>query len=440
VSDRQTNARVWIAVLWERVRASLWFLPALIAGGALTLAALCARLDRLPALAETPRRWLFGGDADSATTLLSTVAGSMITVAGVSFSVTVVALSMASSQFGPRLLGNFMRDRVNQSVLGIFIGTFLFCLVALGSTAALDGSGASLSVSVGLLLAAVSLVMFIYFIHHIAASMQADQIIEAVARDLEQAVARVFVRKDPAQPWTFDQFPAAPQYLSSPVTGYVQVVDEAELLDIAQRSDLRLRVRHRAGQFVYAGAPLLEVDGIDELDESLAARLCGAFVIGGQRTAEQDPEFGVHQLVEVALRALSPGINDPFTAITCVDRLGGILAAVADCAERPPLRLDDHGQPRLQLEPIEFGGLLDAALQQIRQCATQTPSVAIRLLEALAGIAACTRRRERLAALAQHGEMVSSSCRHSMIEADRAVFDERMRRLQRQLADDAARS
>lgn len=431
---------MWLRHLWERLRGSLWFVPGSMSLGALGLAMACARLDAAAASWGTLSPYLYHGSPENARLLLSTVAGSMITVAGVSFSVTMVALSLASSQLGPRLLGNFMRDPGNQVVLGGFIATFLFCLLSLGSAPQQQVAFISVSASVALLLAVVSLLLFIYFIHHIATSLQADHVVQSVAADLRKSLNLIFPANPDARDETADAGDArsivdrATIEVCASATGYVQAVDESGLLDLAEENDLWFQVVRRPGDFVTRGSELVRVAGSDNLDAELEARLQNAFIIGGNRTADQDPEFGVHQLVEIALRALSPGINDPFTAIACIDHLSGILAEIADRAERAPWRRDSRNTMRLALDAIEFRGVLDAAFNQIRQNAMGSPAVVLRLVEGLHRIAGSVRREDRRDAIRAQATMIYEASAERLRGGDLEALNERIDALNRTLA------
>lgn len=428
-----------LTFLWDRVIGTLWFVPVMMSLAAVSLVVACGYLAGT--LTESGERpfFLYAGDVESARIVLSTVAGSIITVAGVSFSVTMVALSLASSQFGPHLLVNFMRDRGNQIVLGSFIATFLFCLLSLGTTTREAEGYASLCASVALVLTGISLGLLIYFIHHIASSMQADRVVQEVAAQARVALDRLFPEEAGE---TAGDVPAFP--VSEPVrvvgveqTGYLQAVDEAGLLSVAEEHDLIIRVLCRPGHFVIEGAALLELSG-SNAERVPLKDLHGNFIIGGSRTAYQDPEFGIQQLVEVAVRAMSSGINDPFTAITCVDRLTGLLCRIAPVPARPPTRLDDAGRPRLYLDPVDFSGVADAAFDQIRQFSSGIPAVSIRLLEGLAEIAALVRDPKRRDAVQRQAKMLVAARREELQEADREALDERYRRLQRVFADSAS--
>lgn len=357
----------------------------------------------------------------------------MITVAGVTFSATMVALSLASSQLGPRLLVSFMRDRGNQVVLGGFIATFLFCLLSLGETRAVEGPVVSSAVTVALGMAVGSLLLLIYFIHHIASSMQADKVIATVAEDVRRCLCRIFPDSqsgdgsaagdsESARP----QSTAADAVVEATATGYLQGIDEDGLLKLAGEEDVCLHVLRRPGHFVAASDPLVDAS-CGSLQPDVARRIQRAFLIGGRRTAEQDPEYGINQLVEIALRALSSGINDPFTAITCVDQLAGALAEIAPRPERPPVRSDREGRVRLTLHPIDFAGVVDAALNQIRQSAATVPTVSIRLLEALFAVARHTEDPDRHRALAAHAELIYEYQVDRLRGLDRDALEQRYR-------------
>lgn len=433
--------KVRLQNLWGRVRGSLWFIPAwmTLAGG--ILAWLAVGLDAIVAATEVPEPipFLYPGDREGARTLLATVAGSMITVAGVTFSVTVVALSLASSQFGPRLLTNFMRDRGNQLVLGTFIATFLFCLIALGSGGRDPEAGPSVSASLGLLLAVTSLGVLIYFIHHVASSIRAERVIDGVARELERAVERLFPREDDGEENAVEIADPGPDppgsaRVGAGSSGYIQGVDEAALVAVAEAEDVVLRALKRPGHFVVEGEALVVVRGREDLAPELAERIRRAFLLGRQRTQEQDPEYGIHQLVEVAVRALSPGVNDPYTAVSCVDWLGAVLCRIASSPLRPPRRTGSDGRLRLIVDPLTFAGMLAAAFNQIRQCAQTMPAVSIRILETLATVAERTGEAERLAAVRAQGDMVfHGAIASGMQECDRQDVEARYRTLQETL-------
>lgn len=431
-----------IANGWQQLRATYWFLPALMVFLAILLSAATLAVDRRVAL-DSPwlPGWIDAGGAEGARTLLSTVAGSMITIAGVTFSITIVALTLASSQFGPRLMSNFMRDRGNQLVLGTFIATFTYCVLVLRAVRSVDERlfVPHVSVTVGIVLALVSLGVLIFFFHHASSSIRAENVIAAVGRDLEKAIERLFPE---AQPYRYvenrlreeEDMPAAFEDEARPVPatgdGYLQAIDFEALGALAAERDMLLRLAHRPGSFIAQGAPLALIWPDDRLggddEETVAEQIEEAFLLGVERSNLQDVEFVINQLVEIAVRALSPGINDPFTAMGCVDQLATSLAGLAQRPIPSAYHYDEDGRLRLVAEPITFGGIVDAAFNQIRQHAAGDVAVTIRLLEALAIIAAHTRTEVQRAALHRHAEMIRRSSERAIPEEeDRQDVEER---------------
>jgi uncharacterized membrane protein len=362
----------------------------------------------------------------------------MITVVGLVFSLTLVALSLASSQFGSRLLRNFMRDTTNQVVLGTFVATFLYCLLVLRTIRRADESAfvPHLSVTLGVLLAVASLVVLIYFIHHIAISIQADEVIARVGAELLQGIDRLFPEQigqgapgydtagtDGGLPEGFER-EACP--VAADGDGYLQLIDTDRLMELATREDLLLRVERRPGHYVVVGCPLLLVWPGERVNDQLVEQVNSAFLLGSQRTSVQDIEHAVNQLVEIAVRALSPGINDPFTAVTCVDRLGSALSRLAQRETPSPYRRDGQNKLRVVTPPTTFVGVVDAAFDQIRQYSRSSAAVTIRLLETIAVIAGATRRPEDRAALRRHAKMIARGGREGLPEEeDRRSVEER---------------
>jgi uncharacterized membrane protein len=343
-------------------------------------------LDAALVAADLPD-WVYAGDADGARALLSTVAGSMVTVAGVGFSITIVALVLASTQFGPRLLTLFMRDVTSQLTLGAFAGTFTFCVLIL-RTIRSDGATVfvpQIGITVGIALTLVSVGALVYFFHHVAVSIQAPRLVAAVARDLDAAIDHLY-------PGDFGQGGAEPPPEDVPDrhhdgvvvaarSGYVQVVDDAELMAIAGERDICIRLVTRPGLFVVEGNPIVIVRPPERVDAATIDRLRAGLIIGDVRTAEDDIEFSVRQLVEVALRALSPAINDPFTAMASVDWLGAALARLARTEWPSRYRYDSSGRLRVVADISTFGGLAHTIFSRIRHYGGTSPVVLNRLLE-----------------------------------------------------------
>ena len=416
---------------WDRLRSSFWFVPAVMACLAATLAVGAVELDRAVAEDWLQRLgWSYSGGAEGASLLLGTVAGSMIAIAGTVFSMTLVALSLASSQLGPRLLRNFMRDTANQVVLGTFVATFVYCLLVLRTVRRADEVAfvPHLSVSIGVLLAMISIAVLIYFIHHVSVSIQADEVVARVGRELEDGIDRLFpghlgqpgseVSKASGESDLLAAFASEARPVGAPEDGYLQLIDADALMASATEEDLQLRLERRPGHYLVQGRAMVMVWPGDRVTDALVEKMNAAFLLGNQRTAAQDVEFSFLQLVEIAVRALSPGINDPFTAIACVDRLGSGLCRLARRDMPSPLRFDLHGRLRLVASGCSFPGIVDTAFNQIRQSARSNPAVAIRMLNAIAQIAGHVQRAPDAACLQRHAGMILRGAQEAVPEAE----------------------
>lgn len=408
---------VRIRNLWDLLSSSLWFLPSAMTIFAIAVAVAVMTADR--SLTRIPEEWffLYSGGAEGARSVLSTIAGSMITVAGVAFSATMVALSFASSELGPRLLRNFMRDRGNQIVLGTFIATFVYCLLVLRTVRESPHEFVPhIGVTGALVLALASLAVLIYFIHHVALTLQADYVISVVARDLDRSIEKLYPEAMGADPPSerIAEMTAREKALRSDeaaqvapdVSGYAHALDVDALMELAAKHDLLIRVLSRPGRYVLDGVAVAEIWPAAGVDDGIRAKVRDAFVIGRTRTSNQDVEFALHQLVEVAARALSPGVNDPFTAVTCIDRLStGLLHLMRrDFPSR--FRVDSEGQLRVIADRPDFRGVVDASFHQIRQYGAGHPAVTIHLLEMLTLLLEQATSDEHRRALEHHVALV----------------------------------
>lgn len=413
--------------LWDSLHSSYWFVPALMAALAITLAFAMLALDRTGKSGPVENlNWVYTGGPEGARTLLSAVAGSMITVAGTVFSITLVALQLASSQFGPRLLRNFMQDTGNQIVLGTFIATFIYCLLVLRSIRGEDYNVfvPQISVTVGIILVLTSIGVLIYFIHHASTSIQAENVIAEVGEELEKTIERLFPEKiglsEEKSKEFIKELPANFEQKSyiftSLKSGYIQAIDGEKLMEIAQNKDLLLRVLYRPGKFVVQKSNLLMVWPEERVDRHLIKQIRETFILGRQRTEHQDVEFPVNQLVEIAVRALSPGINDPFTAIRCIDQLSAALSHLAAKEFPSPYRYDNNNVLRLIVETVTFTRIIDAAFNQIRQYGSTSVAVIIRLLEAIATIAERTENKKYRRCLLHHANAIERASRQHISE------------------------
>jgi uncharacterized membrane protein len=415
---------------WDMIRSGFWFVPGVMTGAAVALAFATVALDESTTLADwmVEQSWAYTGGAEGASLVLSTIAGSMITIAGVVFSMTLVALSLASSQLGPRLLRNFMRDTRNQVVLGTFVATFVYCLLVLRTIrrAGVDAFVPHLSVTIGVVLAIVSLGVLIYFIHHVSVSIQADEVVARVNAELIDGIDRLFPDSTghgvprPADVLAGAGLPAAFEIEARPVgsteDGYLQSIDVQALVTLATDEDALIRLERRPGQYVVMGRPLVTVWPGNRVTEPLEERINSAFILGHQRTAAQDIEFPVHQIVEIAVRALSPGINDPFTAITCIDRLGSSLHRLAQREMPSPFHHDEQDRLRVVAPALTFPEILNASFDPIRQYARSSAVVTIRLLETIAVVARAAHRPDDRAALLRQAEMIVRGAREALPE------------------------
>jgi uncharacterized membrane protein len=421
--------------MWYHVRSSLWFLPGLLVLVGVGLAIALVEVDgQLEQRMFEPWPRLFGSGAAGARGLLATVASSMITVAGVVFSITIVALSLASSQYTSRVLRNFMSDRVNQAVLGVFVGIFAYCLVVLRTIRGGDEGTfvPSLAVMFGLLLAFVGIGVLIYFIHHISTSIQAAHILAAVAGETLRAVDHLFpegVGEEEAGPVP-EAIEAGQVWHPIPAerTGYLQSLDAAGLLDFARERRAVVRMERGLGQFVIEGTPLVSVLGSSVPDDDDMHQLDGLFAIGRQRTVEQDAAFGIRQIVDVALKALSPGVNDTTTAVMCIDYLTAILVRLTDRRIESRYRAED-GELRLLTCGPTYAGMIGEAFDQIRQNGDGNPAVLDGLLGAVELLASRTTSPHRRQVLAEIALAVLESARRSIpAPRDRQPIEERSAR------------
>lgn len=420
-----------LRLLIDLVRSSLWFVPALFVLGAVVLAQGLIELDHwidVEALqADWPR--LFGISPSGARAILDTIASSMIGIAGVAFSITIVALTLASSQYSSRILRNFMRDHANQGVLGIFVGIFIYCLLV--QRAVRDGDDnfvPATAVLFAVALAFLGIGSLIFFIHHIAMSIQAESIVRSATNETIRTIARLFPTELGSNPEETEALPLEPpelakwQVIRAPGTGYIQSIDNDGLIAFARERKTVVKLRHGIGVFVAEGSPIAEIIADSEPDTPTIEALHQTFAIGDRRTMVQDASYGIRQIVDVALKALSPGVNDTTTAVTCVEHLGTIIAHLANRRTESPYRME--GDELRAIAPVtDFADLLGEAFDQIRQNAGGNVGVLEALSCALEAVAERTKDPQRRAALRRQLELIVSLCDRSVPEPyDRATI------------------
>ncbi len=432
---RLLGERSWIT---EELRTNLWLVPAGLVLASIVLFALTYAWDHhVYQQGDTVPRWLDMGGADAGRQVLIGLAAAVITVVGVVFSVTIVALTLASSQFGPRMLRNFIRDRGTQVTLGVFVATFVYLILALGAI----GPGPHgdfvphVSILVGLLLVLGDLLVLIYFIHHVATSIQLPWVMAGIAADLRQAVqlelptaANAYVAGVDAEVDDSLARCGAGDLVPAATSGYLQFVSQRRLVTVAARHGAVVELIHRPGHFVSAGRPLARV-APPEAAAYVADELRRAHVTGPQRTLPQDLAFAIDQLVEIAIRALSPAVNDTFTALTCIDWLGDGLAVITQrwVGDRRLFR-DEGGQVRLFEAGISYSRLVDRAYDKIRQAGRGMPAVMIRQVDSLTKLMEVTERPEHRAVLVEHAEMIWRSVEAVPEGGDRSDIEQRYQR------------
>lgn len=401
-----------LAALKDRLLRSLWFWPAVTVLVAIVAADLLSRVEPGSGADGLAR---FGGTPEGARAILSTVAGSLITTTGVIFSLTVVALQVASSQFTPRLLQTFLSDRGNQAVLSVFLGTFAYTVVVQRSvrSADADGRGAfvpDVAVGVGLLLTLASVGMLVYFLHHLTQLLRLETVLAELRRETLAAVRRNARRadaetdtagdgegdegggtqhapSDTTPPLELPEVPDAHLVLRARRSGSLQVTRPDVLRRLAERHGVAVRLLPDVGEHVTVGTTIgwaWVVDDGGELDqvdqEALERGVHEAIHLGRERSLHEDVAFGIRQLVDIAARALSPGVNDPTTAVSAVDAMAEVLVEVARTPAASPVRRDAQGRVRAVVAPTTFAELLALACDQPRRYGRDEPALLVAVL------------------------------------------------------------
>ena len=422
---------------WRRevLRTSLWFVPALEVVAAIVLFAGTLAVDRAAynGVISLPS-WVLSGAADAARQILTTIAAAIITVVGVVFSIILVTLTLASTQFGPRMLRNFIRDRGTQVTLGTFVATFVYSVLVLGSV----GTGShgdfvphiSVTTTIGLMV--IDMAVLIYFIHHTAISIQLPQVIASIAADLAEAIREQgsgstgpHPKAGPTAAELTGQAGEGGAVLLAPVSGYVQFIRHQSLVRLATEADAVINLEHRPGHFIVGGHRFATV-WPPEAAPLVRQAMSRAHIIGPQRTLTQDASFGFDQLVEIAIRALSPAVNDPFTAMTCIDWLGENLCKIVAGWHPARVHRDAQGYIRVITAEPAYDRLVQRSFEKIRQSSMGMPAIMIRALEALARIMAETTSDGQRRVLLEQAAMIDRASERSVPEAaDRADIQRR---------------
>jgi uncharacterized membrane protein len=415
----------------EALRTNLWVVPTVEIALAVALFAGTYALDRAAydGSIQLPS-WIFGGGADAARTIVTAIAAAVVTVVTLVFSITIVTLTLASTQFGPRMLRNFIRDRITQVTLGTFVATFVYAILVLASIGSANHHTLvpRLSITTTMALAVVDVAVLLVFIDHIAKSIQLPQVIASIAGDLSRAIdselmgipTPAIVEPGPSLMEVTRRLDEESGVVCAPDSGYLQFVRVDRLINLAARDDIVIRLLHRPGHFVVAGQPLADVWPAAAAPR-VARALGGAHATGSYRTLTQDLSFAVDQLEEIAIRALSPAVNDTFTALACIDWLGDALCKIADRWCPQTVHRDAAGHVRVITVAISFRRLVERAYEKIRQASRGMPAVMIRQLEALAKVMPHTTSAAQREILLAQADMILRASEESVPEdADRA--------------------
>lgn len=416
------------------LRHNYWFWPSLLTLIAIVLGSILPLVD-----GRLGTGWMeatgFGRpvQVDGARAILTTIAGAVLGVAGVSFSITIVAVSFASGNYGPRLIGNFMRDRINQVVLGIFVATFVYAITVLSTVhAASDGQSAELAafvpqiaLMVALALTLISIGALIAFIHHVPESIDIMNLVAEVGMALRTRVSAEFEEKEEAHKSDLGSWPEGEddgaKVLRAPLSGYVQQVDVAYLRELAREGGVQVRAVASPGTFVVKGEAVLLARPAEKVDEDFGKRLCAGVVVGAQRSDVQDTAFLADQLVEVLARALSPGVNDPFTAMTCLDWMRSALTVFLQ--QDTQLRMQEDADVIHRVLTLQT--MVERTFQRARPYVATDRNTAIHAMSALDTMVRFAERPDEAAVLTREMERLAEAVLNVFEDADtrRAITD-----------------
>lgn len=403
-----------LLTVWDSIRTSLWALPLamVIVASLLAVAALRADID----IGSDPVWFLYSGSAKQAPQFLGNLVSAMITMATLAISITMVVLTLAAQQLGPRLIRNFMSDWQTQASLGLFTATVVYLLLVLRSIFGDGDDVANLAITIGTALVLASLASLLLFVHHLAHSIIADNIINKVGEALDDDIARMLPERDAKRPPPFSSDSPATGTIPVVTGGYIQAVDIDALVRHAAKANAVIELQARPGHHAVPGTTLALVSP-QIAAKNLAKPVQSAFVTGQTRTAVQDLEYSIHQLVEIALRALSPGINDPFTAIAVLDRLTLSLRLVMTRGAAQARYADDKKIVRVVAQVSTFTGLTDAAFNQIRQTGSANAAILIRMADNIGQLLHLADETQR-PALAKHLRLVAEAGARDIAEED----------------------
>jgi uncharacterized membrane protein len=435
--------RVTARYKWDRLKVSFWFAPMVMSLGAILLAWVMYWIDGLiPNEVLENSRLILAGTPGEIRTMLISMAGTILATAGVVFTLLTLPLSTVAAQFGSRLLRVFLGDRTTQAVLGMFVATFVYCLAAALSIppAEVEPEGPQLTATVGLFLMLATFASLILLVQHVSTMLQAPNIAAVAGAELREAVLAEIpdvLRREDNGKGGFEIRPNSREAAEALVeadgyavrvrrTGYIQYIDPESVLTLAREHNLVIRLLRKPGHSVWRGAPVALIWPAAEVDEELDRQIRRSFRIGNTRTPTQDVAYAVNQLVEMAVRAMSPAINDPYTAMTCLDYIGDGLALFVQQGEKTSYYYDQANRLRLILEPVTFAELLDGAFDMLRHCSCDNATVLQHMLEVIDVISHETTTPEARQHLARHVSLIQAESQAgALIEQDRQLIQQR---------------
>jgi uncharacterized membrane protein len=388
--------------------------------------------ETMPAVSDIVPRVLFPSHSDPqvAQTILGDIAASIMTVVSIVFAILLMTLTLASMQFSPRIIVSFVQDRVTQWTLGIFLGTFSYCMAALPTARSLPRPFAPVATTSGAMLLALTCVgWLLFFIHHISQSISVSHIVDRIAAETETII-------DGMMPWPHSanggmragavDFSSWDTPLESEKSGYIRYIDTGKLVSLATAFHVKVRLLRRVGHFVPAGTPMFLVYKGARLTSERRAELLSVVDLGPSRTLQQDIEFGVLQIVDIALKAISPAVNDPSTGVTCVDQLSRILIRFASHEPAATVLYDPPSVARVSIPWVDFDRLLTAAFEQIRLYSSTDLAVSLRMLRALGDIAGSTPDGQYRRLLRDLGRRIVEGCAEKLGPQELAPMQARL--------------
>jgi len=415
-----------VATWWGRLLDGFWFVPGATALGYAALAVVAVRIDR--SAGSNGFDFAFQGDADAARDILTTIAGSLITVAGLAFSLTIVVLTLVSSQFSPRAVRSMLADKVNQVVAGSFVGIFAYCLLVLRNVRSEDGETSefvpALGVTLGIALALVALALLLTFIHHAGTSIQVSKISARIAAGTLETLDRLYPEphgepldresEDVVEEWRRASDPAV---VRATRVGFVQGVALDDVFETVDEPGARVHVAVRPGDFVSDQTVLVELWPAAALSEDRAERIRRAFLVGEARDARQDAAYGIRQLADIALRALSPGVNDPTTAENCIAYLAAALERLAGRTIPSPVRRHAEHEAIVVARRRTFDEYVEEAFGEIGRYAADNARVVVDVVGALSRVATAARRAGALERVAIVRELATAAAEQGIARA-----------------------